>query len=258
MNNYLVALEGMKTMLVDIESPMEGFKKKRYPDHFQMLYDKSIPMMDAIEAVYTSVLEPDAFLDNMAKAMVDSALEKLEGCKKKNQKEMLLMDFNMSMAIYVFPILLKYKGISSQPLVDKLQEKWKEAFPKTNLQAAEYEYIEQGFHKKFCYITTAVCETFHKPDNCYELTLLRNYRDDYLTKQPEGEELIRAYYDMAPTIVKHIGQREDAAQIYESIWKEYLSPCISMIEEGDQEGCQDLYIKMVENLKEEYFYLERR
>ena len=56
MNNYLVALEGMKTMLVDIESPMEGFKKKRYPDHFQMLYDKSIPMMDAIEAVYTSVL----------------------------------------------------------------------------------------------------------------------------------------------------------------------------------------------------------
>ncbi|MDO5344885.1 MAG: CFI-box-CTERM domain-containing protein [Lachnospiraceae bacterium] len=255
MNNYLVALEGMKTLLVEIESPLEGFKKKQYPDHFHFLYEKSIPMLDAIEAVYTSVIEPEAFLDNMASAMVESALEKLENCKKRSQKENLMMDLNMSMAIYVFPILLEYKGKSTQPLVDKLLAKWKEAFPKSNLQAAKYEYIEQGFHKKFCYITTAVCETFHKPDNCYELTLLRNYRDDYLANQPDGEELIRAYYDMAPTIVKHISQRRDAGQIYAQIWEEYLSPCISMIEEGDPQGCQNLYIKMVETLKESYFYL---
>lgn len=255
MNNYLIALEGMKTLLVEIESPLEGFKKKKYPDHFQFLYEKSIPMLDAIEAVYTSVIEPEAFLNNMADAMVESALEKLNGCKRRAQRENIMMDLNMSMAIYVFPILLKYRGSSSQPLVDKLLEKWKEAFPKTNLQAAEYEYIEQGFHKKFCYITTAVCETFHKPDDCYELTLLRGYRDDYLARQPEGEKLIKAYYDMAPTIVKHISQREDAAQIYAGIWEQYLSPCISMIEAGDSKGCQELYIEMVETLKDSYFYL---
>lgn len=255
MNNYLVALEGMKTLLVEIESPLDGFKKKRYPDHFQALYEKSIPTMDAIEEVYTSVIEPDAFLDNMANAMVGSAQEKLEACKKKSQRETVMMDLNMSMAIYIFPILLKYKGKSSQPLVDKLMEKWKEAFPKSNLQAAEYEFIEQGFHKKFCYITTAVCETFHKPDNCYELTLLRNYRDGYLASQPEGEALIRSYYDMAPTIVKHINQRDDSRQIYGEIWEQYLSPCISMIENGDPQGCQELYIKMVEDLKDAYFYL---
>ena len=59
---------------------------------------------------------------------------------------------------------------------------WKEAFPKSALQATSFEEIEQGFRKKFCYITSAVCETFGKPDDCYELTLLRNYRDTSLCR----------------------------------------------------------------------------
>lgn len=255
MNNYLVGLEGMKTMFDGMERPLDGFKKKAYPQNFQRLYEKNVPMMDAIEAVYTSVMEPDAFLDNMAGALVDSALERVNACKKKSQKEAEQMDLNMSMAIYVFPILLQYKGESSRPLVDKLQARWKEAFPKTNLTAAEYDYIEQGFHKKFCYITTAVCETFHKPDDCYELTLLRDYRDHYLAEQPEGEALIRSYYDVAPTIVKHINQQKDSAGIYAGIWEDYLSPCISMIERGEKESCRELYIEMVRRLREDYFFL---
>ena len=130
------------------------------------------------------------------------------------------------------------------------------AFPKSNLQAADYEFIEKGFHKKFCYITTAVCETFQKPDDCYELTLLRNYRDQYLAALPEGEEIIRAYYDVAPTIVKHINRQKNAGEIYRDIWSDYLSPCIHMIEEGKNEECKDLYIKMVRDLQKEYFYLQ--
>ncbi|MDD3796214.1 MAG: hypothetical protein PHE06_09665 [Lachnospiraceae bacterium] len=256
MNNYLVGLEGMKVMLTDIERPMETFKKKFYTDSFRCVYEKNVPVMDAIENVYSTVIDKDTFLDNMAKALVDSAVSKSEECKKKSQKEALMMDMNMAMAIYVLPSLLEYKGTSSQPLVDRILVCWKEAFPKTNLQAADYEYIEKGFHKKFCYITTAVCETFHKPDDCYELTLLRDYRDHYLMSLPEGEAIIRQYYDVAPTIVKHINHRKDSAAIYESIWDTYLSPCIHMIEEGENNSCKELYIEMVQNLQEEYFYLQ--
>ena len=50
--------------------------------------------------------------------------------------------------------------------------------------------------------------------------------------------------------------REDSEEIYQDIWKKYLSPCISMIEAGKKEDCKELYIEMVEKLREEYFYLQ--
>lgn len=163
------------------------------------------------------------------------------------------MDLNMSMAVFVIPMVLEYKGNSSKPLSEKLLASWKRAFPKTNLQAAEFSFVEEGFHKKFCYITTAVCESFDKPDDCYELTLLRDYRDTYLASLPEGEALIQEYYDVAPSIVKHINQTETPHQIYRSIWEQYLSPCIQMIEHGRMEECRDLYEEMVYGLKDRYF-----
>lgn len=256
MNNYLFALEGMKSMLIEIEKPMDSFKKKYYEENFNKVYDKCLPTLDAIEELYNSVMDPETLIQNMAQALVDTAVEKVDACTKKNQKQAMMMDLNLTMAVFVFPAFLNYKGNSSRPLVDQILVAWKEAFPKSNLQAAEYEYIENGFHRKFCYITTAVCETFQKPDDCYELTILRNYRDNYLASLPEGERIIKAYYDVAPTIVKHINKRKDSAAIYEDIWQRYLSPCISMIEEGKNEECKDLYIEMVEALQKEYFYLQ--
>ena len=254
MNNYLVALEGMKSMLLEIEKPMDSFKKKYYEENFNKVYQKCLPTLSAIEEVYNSVMEPDTTIKNMAKALVDTAVEKVDACPKKNQKQAMMMDLNLTMAVFIFPAFLNFKGNSSRPLVDQILVEWKEAFPKSNLQAAEYEYIEKGFHRKFCYITTAVCETFGKPDDCYELTTLRNYRDHYLAGLPEGERIIRAYYDVAPTIVKHINKRDDSADIYADIWKRYLSPCISMIENGKNEECKELYTEMVETLRKEYFY----
>ena len=115
-----------------------------------------------------------------------------------------MMDMNLTMAVFVLPMILEFHGNSSVPLSEKVLAAWKQEFPKSTLQAAEYSYIEAGFHKKFCYITTAVCETFGKPDDCYELRLLRTYRDGYLAGTPGGEEMIRKYYDVAPSIVKHI------------------------------------------------------
>lgn len=93
----------------------------------------------------------------------------------------------------------------------------------------------------------------NKPDDCYELTLLRRYRDGYLAEQPDGEELIAMYYDVAPSIVKHINRQPDSAAIYSRIYTEYLLPCIRMIERGELSECRELYTEMVNDLKEKYF-----
>ena len=93
----------------------------------------------------------------------------------------------------------------------------------------------------FCYITTAVCESLNKPDDCYELTTLRKYRDEYLLSTESGREIVEEYYNIAPTIVKRIGRQDDAGEIYRGIWDEYLSPCIHLIEKGRKEECKDRY-----------------
>ena len=43
---------------------------------------------------------------------------------------------------------------------------------------------------------------------------------------------------VAPSIVKHINQRPDRKEIYQSIWDEYLSPCIGLIESHQLEDCR--------------------
>lgn len=255
MNYYLTGIEGMPRLLECCEEPLVYFKRNIYADEFKRMYQQNFETLDAIENGYNSVIDKEQFLINMATALVESAEEKMNACKRRNAKERKMMDLNMVMAVFVFPIILEYHGNSSKPLTDKLIELWKEKFPKSSLQATGFEEIEKGFHKKFCYITTAVCESFGKPDDCYELTVLRDYRDSYLASTPDGDFMIRKYYDVAPSVVKHINQRENANEIYRSIWESYISPCITMIEEGRNEECRERYEEMVYTLCDKYLLL---
>ncbi|MCL2049411.1 MAG: 50S ribosome-binding GTPase [Defluviitaleaceae bacterium] len=123
------------------------------------------------------------------------------------------------------------------------------------------ELIKEGAKKLFkiavkifspCYITTAVCNSQNKADDCYELTTFRNYRDNYLLKEADGQSLIRQYYNQAPQIVANIDTRHDRDIIYSNIWKEYLSPCLTHIEENRYVECKELYIDMVNSLGAAY------
>lgn len=253
-NVYLTALHGMPGLLMQIQNPMENFKRNRYAEAFQRYYEDNLIVYQALEDGYNPAIDKEQFIENMARELVLEAGAQMDACKKKSKKESLMMEYNLRMVVYVLPGLLKFNGNSAKPLTDKLVLVWKEQFPQSNISAASFEEIESGFHKKWCYITTAVCETFQKPDDCYELTLLRDYRDGYLMSQPDGEAIIHEYYDVAPTIVKRIDHHPDKKKIYQGIWNTYLKPCISMIEEQKLEECRDLYIEMVRNLQEEYFY----
>lgn len=103
-----------------------------------------------------------------------------------------------------------------------------------------------------CYITTAVCSSFGKSDDCYELQAFRNFRDDWLKKQSGGESLIQEYYETAPQIIEKIDLNEDSSTIYRYIWETYLSKCLSFIEMKQFEECKHLYICMVEDMRHKY------
>ena len=58
--------------------------------------------------------------------------------------------------------------------------------------------------------TTSICpsEQIYGEDT-YETALLRNFRDYVLTQTPEGQEIIRLYYQWSPVIVKAMEEDEE-------------------------------------------------
>lgn len=99
-----------------------------------------------------------------------------------------------------------------------------------------------------CYITTAVCEEYGRPDDCYELTSFRKFRDQWLSCQPDGQELIDRYYKTAPAIVELINRQPDRSDIYHYLNETYLSKCLTHIENGENQECKELYTDMMDYL----------
>jgi hypothetical protein len=107
-------------------------------------------------------------------------------------------------------------------------------------------------NRSCCFITAAVCKSFNKPDNCYELAMFRRFRDERLKNQVDGKILIHEYYEIAPAIVKNIGLSSDKNKIYFSIWEKWLQPCLRLIEEERFDERKSIYTDMVMTLKQAY------
>lgn len=121
------------------------------------------------------------------------------------------------------------------------------------LQALEtLENSQKQNQNSGCFITTAVCENFGKSDDCFELTTFRNFRDGWLTAQPDGKSLIAEYYAIAPRIVANINRAANPAKIYDTIREKYLEPCLNFIMCGDNLSCKNKYVEMVTELKKIY------
>ena len=100
----------------------------------------------------------------------------------------------------------------------------------------------------FCFIATAVCDYLGKPDDCAELTTLRNYRDTWLRNQPEWQLVIADYYNKAPFIVSKLKLSDQYEDYCQMLWDDYIQQCLQLIEDGAYKQCQLLYQKMVKHL----------
>jgi hypothetical protein len=97
-----------------------------------------------------------------------------------------------------------------------------------------------------------VCKSFNKQDDCFELTIFRRFRDGWLKNQTDGKSIVDRYYNIAPHIVENIDKFPNSKEIYYSIWKNWLHPCLRLISEQKYEECKLKYIDMVKNLEKSY------
>ena len=89
-----------------------------------------------------------------------------------------------------------------------------------------------------CFLTTACMKYFQEKfdDNCYELTVLRWFRDNFVSKDD-----IEHYYEVAPMIVQTINKEEKSAIIYDFIYDNIVDYCIQQIEQGNYDKAYNRY-----------------
>lgn len=89
-----------------------------------------------------------------------------------------------------------------------------------------------------CYLTTACMKYMQElfDDNCYELTVLRWFRDNFVTKED-----IKHYYEIAPIIVEAIDKEEQNEVIYNYIYDNVVDYCVTQIENGNYKAAYNRY-----------------
>ncbi len=244
--------QGLCDLLFETAGELSKFRRDSYKSYFLSLYEEQSELFRDIEREYQESEDKGQFIDRIAAAFITKAGSKYDELQKKSAKEQFVLDHNTAMVVYVIPCVLYLHGDSSAPLADALVEKWNGKFTKYHISTGTFEDINGGFKTKLCYITTAVCESLGKSDDCYELEMLRTYRDVYLAEQADGQELIDLYYDIAPTIVNRINRQDNASAVYEGIYREYLCPCIKTIEQHENEQCKEIYTAMMQDLQKKY------
>jgi hypothetical protein len=103
-----------------------------------------------------------------------------------------------------------------------------------------------------CFISTACVKSKGLPDDCYELTTLRKFRDEYLLKTNNGRKIIKEYYKVAPLIVKNLSKHNDVKTIYDSLYENLIRTSIKYIEMNEMEKAKLNYMYIISNLKEHY------
>ena len=100
-----------------------------------------------------------------------------------------------------------------------------------------------------CYLTTACMRYFQEffDDNCYELQVLRWFRDSFVSKQD-----IKHYYEIAPKIVEAINCEEQSDIIYNYIYENIVDYCVEQIEARNYADAYNRYKNSVLVFEEYY------
>ena len=100
-----------------------------------------------------------------------------------------------------------------------------------------------------CYLTSACMKHFKElfDDNCEELTILRWFRDNFVSHDD-----VKHYYEVAPLIVNSIDEEENKDLIYDYIYDNVVDYCVCQIKNGNYEEAYQRYKDSVLSLEKTF------
>ena len=118
---------------------------------------------------------------------------------------------------------------------------------KSPRENADGGYVDEG-----CYVSTACIRAKGMHDDCSDLRILREYRDSYLLKKEGGIRDIARYYKTAPDVVNSIDSLPSSAEIWLDLYDSLVSPCVTLIRQGELEKVYEIYKNCVLELEKKY------
>lgn len=100
-----------------------------------------------------------------------------------------------------------------------------------------------------CFLTTAATACIGLADDCWELSILREFRDNYLLKTEAGTELVSEYYAIAPNIVRQVNTQADAQQRWLHTYWSGILPTAILVRLGMHRLAEHSYRRMVKRLQ---------
>lgn len=80
-----------------------------------------------------------------------------------------------------------------------------------------------------CYLTTICCQVIGLPDDCFELTVLRSFRDRFMAREPGGRSDLIEYRRIGPVIADAIARSPRRHAIARSAYLRYILPSVLMV-----------------------------
>ncbi|HCA71496.1 MAG TPA: hypothetical protein DHW78_08540 [Ruminococcaceae bacterium] len=240
------ALALLDPALFRFEKEQKAFNRTEYSDSFASYSSRLQPALEALQGAG----ETDC--QDFAQAVLSDMADYWKSCKIRSSKSSRFFSYRMMLTVYFIPSLHDSSIPEAAAVLSAFLKLWNSKYPKEPLSAASFQKINSGWRKKGCYITSAVCRTLHKPDNCIELQALRRFRDSWLLRQPYGTILVREYYIFAPFIAEAINASGQAASVYLRLWKMFIFPCVQDAVSGNNERCFKRYTMMMFQLERQY------
>ncbi len=246
---YALLAENMERSLSDelftVQIEAEKFNSRNYQMEFESYRELFRPALEAFRRAVQ--VDGERAVQDFGRLLFRRFSAEYD--KKKGVFDHPVMDCRFTATSLAVPALLEEAFPPAEAAADVFLAEWKKKYPRRPLGKASYENIEAGFHKKFCYITTAACTRLGAGDRCPELEAFRSFRDGWFSSSPGGKGKIAEYYLFAPLIVEAIDASRAPAREYRRIWRSYLAPCLADIRGGKMESCAGRYERMVLSLE---------
>jgi hypothetical protein len=106
-----------------------------------------------------------------------------------------------------------------------------------------------------CFVTSATCGYLGLTDDCWELTQLRAFRDNYLLTLPKGNSLVDRYYDNAPKLLQVINRHKSKSNILLGLYFKDILPSAVLARLKLNRIALWRYMAMMKRLEKQYLSL---
>lgn len=146
-------MEETRKALEDFFDEMLGsiryFKKKSYEGFFKEAYEKHRSMIMSLPGLCgKEEADGEQVIEELAAVIPSYAKSKCQDLSKK-KKEAAGMDYNLTMAVYITPMLCYQRDPVNERIAERMVEIWNETHVTDyTLQKSEFDQIAGGFRKK--------------------------------------------------------------------------------------------------------------